>query len=138
MEALKDNDIIPDSDLIIKVKDKKGSELEMSHLEDELEKVLNTKKVDAILGVNEIYAGSALKVLKKNKISVPKEISIISFTDGVISRYSSPSLSTISQHGEIMGERSAKLLINKLIGKTESNQYKTEIINCSLIKRESS
>ena len=110
----------------------------MSHLEDELEKVLNTKKVDAILGVNEIYAGSALKVLKKNKISVPKEISIISFTDGVISRYSSPSLSTISQHGEIMGERSAKLLIDKLIGKTESNQYKTEIINCSLIKRESS
>jgi LacI family transcriptional regulator len=138
LEALKDNDIIPDSDLIIKVKDKKGSELEMSHLEDELEKVLNAKKVDAILGVNEIYAGSALKVLKKNKISVPKEISIISFTDGVISRYSSPSLSTISQHGEIMGERSAKLLIDKLLGKTESNQYKTEIINCSLIKRESS
>lgn len=138
LEALKDNDIIPDSDLIIKVKDKKGSQLEMSFLENELEKVLKIKKVDAILGVNEIYAGSALKVLKKNKITVPNEIAIISFTDGVISRYSSPSLSTISQHGEIMGERAAKLLINKLTGKTNSKEHKTEIINCSLIKRESS
>ena len=138
LEALKDNDITPDSDLIIKVKDKKGSQLEMSFLENELEKVLKLKKVDAILGVNEIYAGSALKVLKKNKIKVPDQIAIISFTDGVISRYSSPSLSTISQHGEIMGERAAKLLINKLTGKTNSNEHKTEIINCSLIKRESS
>ena len=138
LEALKDNDIIPDSDLIIKVKDKKGSQIEMNYLEDELEKVLKSKKVDAILGVNEIYAGSALKVLKKNKIIVPDEISIISFTDGVISRYSSPSLSTISQHGEIMGERSAKLLINKLTGKTDPLEFKTEIIKCSLIKRESS
>ena len=138
LEALKDNDIEPNSNLIIKVKDKKGSQLEMSYLEDELEKVIKSQKVDAILGVNEIYAGSALKVLKKNNVTVPKEISIISFTDGVISRYSSPSLSTISQHGEIMGERSAELLINKLTGKTSSNEFKTEIINCSLIKRESS
>ena len=138
LEALKDNDIEPNSNLIIKVKDKKGSQLEMSYLEDELEKAIKSQKVDAILGVNEIYAGSALKVLKKNNVSVPKEISIISFTDGVISRYSSPSLSTISQHGEIMGERSAELLINKLTGKTSSNEFKTEIINCSLIKRESS
>ena len=138
LEALKDNDIIPDSDLIIKVKDKKGSQIEMTYLEGELDKVLKSKKVDAILGVNEIYAGSALKVLKKNKIIVPDEISIISFTDGVISRYSSPSLSTISQHGEIMGERSAKLLINKLTGKTNASEFKTEIIKCSLIKRESS
>jgi DNA-binding LacI/PurR family transcriptional regulator len=37
-----------------------------------------------------------------------------------------------------MGERSAELLINKLTGKTSSNEFKTEIINCSLIKRESS
>ena len=110
----------------------------MTYLEGELDKVLKSKKVDAILGVNEIYAGSALKVLKKNKIIVPDEISIISFTDGVISRYSSPSLSTISQHGEIMGERSAKLLINKLTGKTNASEFKTEIIKCSLIKRESS
>jgi LacI family transcriptional regulator len=138
LEALKDNDIFPDSDLIIKVKDKKGSQLEMSFLENELEKILKLKKVDAILGVNEIYAGSALKVLKKIKIKVPNQIAIISFTDGVISRYSSPSLSTISQHGEIIGERAAKLLINKLTGKTNSNEHKTEIINCSLIKRESS
>ena len=138
LEALKDNDIEPNSNLIIKVKDKKGSQLEMSYLEDELEKVIKSQKVDAILGVNEIYAGSALKVLKKNNVSVPKEISIISFTDGVISRYSSPSLSTISQHGEIMGERSAELLIDKLTGKTSSSEFKTEIINCSLIKRESS
>ena len=54
LEALKDNDIIPDSDLIIKVKDKKGSQIEMTYLEGELDKVLKSKKVDVILGVNEI------------------------------------------------------------------------------------
>lgn len=138
LEALKDNNIVPDSDLIIKVKDKKSSQAEMSFLEDDLEKILKSKKIDAILGVNEIYAGSALKVLKKNNIIVPDEISIISFTDGVISRYSSPSLSTVSQHGEIMGERATKLLIDKLTSKTDISEFKTEIIKCSLIKRESS
>jgi len=138
LEALKDNGIVADSDLIIKVKDNKGSQLEMSFLEDELENVLKTKKVDAILGVNEIYAASALKILRKINIKVPDDIAVISFTDGVISRYSSPSLSTISQHGEIIGERSAKLLIDKLTGETSPTEFKTEIINCSLIKRESS
>ncbi len=138
LEALKDNGIIPDSHLIIKVKDNTGSQIEMDVLENELEKTLKSKKIDAILGVNEIYAASALKVLKKRNIKIPQEIAIISFTDGVISRYSSPTLSTISQHGEIMGERSAKLLIDKLTGKTDYSDFKTEIINCSLIKRESS
>ena len=125
LEALKDNNIIPDSDLIIKVSDKESSHTEM-------------KTVDAILGVNEIYAASALKVLRKNKVSVPKEIAIISFTDGVISRYSSPSLSTISQHGELIGTKAAELLIDKLTGKSNSSDFKTEIIKCTLIKRESS
>ena len=138
LEALKDNNIIPDSDLIIKVSDKESSHTEMNSLESELENILKNKTVDAILGVNEIYAASALKVLRKNKVSVPKEIAIISFTDGVISRYSSPSLSTISQHGELIGTKAAELLIDKLTGKSNSSDFKTEIIKCTLIKRESS
>ena len=63
--------------------------------------------------VNEIYAASALKVLKNNK-KIPEEVEVIGFTDGVISRFSDPSLTTVDQHGETIGKEACKMLIDRL------------------------
>ena len=62
---------------------------------------------------NEIYAASALKVLKKNNKKIPEEVEVIGFTDGVISRFSDPSLTTVDQHGETIG-KACKMLIDRL------------------------
>lgn len=139
LEALKKNQIIPDNNLIIKAIDNRSSEQEMFDLEWQIENLLDQNIVfDAIFAVNEIYAASALKVLRKRKVKVPQEVALICFTDGVISRYSSPSLTTVSQHAEEIGESSAELLIDKLTERSPFDETITKIIKCSIVNRESS
>ena len=111
----------------------------MIDLEKQIDYLLDKNiVVDAVFAVNEIYAASALKVMRKRNIKVPEQVAIICFTDGVISRYSSPSLSTVSQHAEKIGEASAELLINKLTKEFSLEEQIVKIIKCSIIERESS
>ena len=72
-------------------------------------------------------------------INVPNELSIIGFTDGIISKYSSPSITTVGQNGIKMGGKAAQLLINRLENEEEeeSEFYKTEVIETHLVVRES-
>jgi LacI family transcriptional regulator len=138
LEALKKQHIIADNNLIIKVIDNKNSEQEMFDLEWQIENLLDQEiHFDGIFAVNEIYAASAMKVMRKRKLNIPKDIALICFTDGVISRYSFPSLTTVSQHAEEIGESSAKLLINKLKDQYPVEENFTKIIKCSIIERES-
>ena len=77
-------------------------------------------------------------------LEIPKSLQVISFTDGVLSKHSTPSLTTVSQHGQKIGETAADLLINRLelddvddIDEEEEEVYETVIIETELIERES-
>jgi len=62
------------------------------------------------------------------------------FTDGLLSKHSIPSLSTIAQHGDRMGKIAAEMLINRVEKEMEIEReefYRTEIINATIIERES-
>ncbi|SEK82841.1 LacI family DNA-binding transcriptional regulator [Maribacter orientalis] len=96
-------------------------------------------KVDAVLCVNEIFAIQCMSIIQELGFNVPNDISIIGFTDGILSRFSVPRLSTVAQHGELMGETAAKLLIDRMEWLDEVEEpFKTEVINATLIKRGSS
>ena len=60
-------------------------------------------------------------------------------TDGIISKYSSPSISTVGQNGIKMGEKAAKMLIERLENEEDDydEHYKTEVIETELVIRES-
>ncbi len=138
IKAIQENQIFLDSELIIKTVDTHISDIIMPELEKELKSILKKRpEINAIFAVNEIYAAAALRVLRKLEILVPQQVSIICFTDGTISRYSSPTLSTVSQHGEQMGMEAARLLINRLSMEHHSESSVTKVINCTLIDRES-
>ena len=77
----------------------------------------------------------SLKVLGKLNLKVPENVSLICFSDGVISQFSTPPISALSQHGELMGRKAANLLIERL--KNPERDYRTEIIECTLIDRNS-
>jgi transcriptional regulator, LacI family len=69
---------------------------------------------------------------------VPKDIAVVSFSNGILARHSSPKLTTVSQHGEKMGATAAKLLINKLEEKNKDKKApKTVIIKTDLVERNS-
>ena len=55
-----------------------------------------------------------------------------------ISKYSTPTITTISQNGIKMGRKAAEMLIKRLeLEDEEDEHYKTEIIETNLIIRES-
>ena len=105
--------------------------------EDKSEQFFNKRKFDALLCVNEIFAVRAMRIAKRKGIKIPEELSIIGFTDGILSRLSTPSLTSVAQHGIRMGEIAAEMLIEKIESETDQETYRTEILEASIIERES-
>jgi LacI family transcriptional regulator len=98
------------------------------------------KVIDGVFAVNELYALSAMKVARNLGYSVPDDVQVIGFTDGVLSKHATPSLTTVSQHAQIMGEKAANLLIDRLesdYNENDEEDYSTVVIETDLIERES-
>ena len=128
--ALKNKGIEVEESLIYKLDDSQD-------LYDQIEKVINVPNPpDAILAVNEIYAANALIIAKKRGLSVPEDIAIVGFTSGLISAFTTPPLTCIVQHGFLMGQQAAELLINR-IENTGPKEFQKEVISPDLKIRES-
>jgi len=104
-----------------------------------IESFLVENNIDAILSVNEIFAIHCLGVVRKMGLQIPEHISVIGFTDGILSKYAEPKLTTVAQHGDKMGEIAAKLLIEKIENDfdEEDEVFTTEVIAATIIRRES-
>lgn len=138
LEALNENGLDPNPEIILKVEDRLITEEHLSEIESEIEDLFKKNpKMDAIFAVNEVYAVTALKVARKLNKKIPEDIQVIGFTDGVISRHAIPSLTTVSQHAYQMGAKSAELLIEKIENEDFSEVHQTVIIETELIERES-
>lgn len=138
IKALQQAETPLNNDLIIKTEDSNSSDIILPILEDEIRMALTQHPtIDAIFTVNEIYAASVLRVLREFSLRVPDDVAIICFTDGVISKYATPPLSTVSQHGTQIGIEAANLLIDRLEQKEKSEDSITKIVACEIVKRES-
>jgi LacI family transcriptional regulator len=103
-----------------------------------IENFLKKDNYDGVVAVNELFAVIASKAFKKMGKSIPDDVAIIAFTDGMLSKYASPTLTTIGQKGEDMGGLAAAKLIERLEGKQDVEEsYETVIVKTSLIERES-
>jgi LacI family transcriptional regulator len=135
-KALLDNDLLFDDKLIIKIEDIENCEIKIG-------KLIEDKAIDAILAVNELFAVTIIKMASKKGLKVPEDLSVIAFTDGIISQYSTPTITTVSQNGIKMGQKAAKMLIERIEledyddDEEHVQHYKTEIIETQLILRES-
>lgn len=140
LEALENYKIQPKAELILKIDDTLDYETHLEALEDEIEQLFKSNRhIDGIFAVNELYALTAMKVARKLGLEIPKDLQVIGFTDGVLSKHSTPGLTTVSQHAQQMGERAADLLIDKLENKieTEEEEFQTIVIETNLVERES-
>lgn len=93
--------------------------------------------LDAIFAVNEIFAIAAMNAVKKTGKQVPQDVKVVGFTDGLLSKYAQPPLSTVSQHGYDMGKRAAHLLIDRIENDDPDDAYQTLVIQTELITRAS-
>jgi len=135
-KALLDNGLPFNEDLIIKIEDVDTCEITISQL-------LHDRAFDAVFAVNELFAVTIIKTASKMGLKVPEDLAVIAFTDGIISKYSTPTITTVSQSGKKMGNKAAKMLIERLEADhnddddEENENYTTEVIETHLIKRES-
>ncbi|WP_194765937.1 LacI family DNA-binding transcriptional regulator [Tamlana sp. I1] len=138
VEALNDHEIAPEPELILKVDDKLVTEDYIDVLEEEIKSLfLINPDIDGVFAVNELYAITTMKVAKNLGRKIPEDLQVIGFTDGVLSRHASPSLTTVTQYGQKIGEVAAALLIEKIESEASEDPVRTVVIETELIERES-
>ncbi|MFH4966487.1 LacI family DNA-binding transcriptional regulator [Gaetbulibacter sp. M235] len=149
LQALEESKIHPKASLILKLDDSLALEEHLDVLEKEIEQFFKSNnKIDGVFAVNELYAVTAMKVARKLDFNIPEDIQVIGFTDGVLSKHARPGLTTVSQHGQKIGEQAAHLLIDRLELEDDEGEiddfefvkdmkFKTVVIETELIERNS-
>lgn len=130
LKGLKQNNLKVDENLIIRTHEPYYREHEG------IATPLFKQKFEAVIASNESVAIAILKLAQEKGIKVPQDLSVLAFSNGILARHSNPRLSTISQHAEIMGEKAAEILIDKLQNKTTT--IKTEVVETDIVVRNSS
>lgn len=130
LKALTKYDVTPNENLIIRMD---GEE----NLKERISDMLDNNEVDGIFTIDEISGALTTQVLNARGINIPNDIAIVGFTNGILSRYSSPPLSSVNRFAHTTGEIAANRLIDKLEDKIEFEDIKTEIVRTELVERDS-
>ncbi len=131
--ALKEYQLPVQPDLILELPYQKEDE-------KKIEAFFMGKNIDAVLCVNEIFAVKCMGIVQRLGKRVPEDIAFIGFTDGILSRLSTPTLTSVDQHGELMGETAARMLIEKIERDHDpegEESFETRVISGTLVERES-
>ena len=76
-------------------------------------------------------------IIKARGYHVPNDIAIIGFTNGRLSKYVTPALTMVSQHGSYIGETCANRLIDRIESISSPGNFETKVVKTSLIVRDS-
>ncbi|MGH4052638.1 MAG: LacI family DNA-binding transcriptional regulator [Clostridium sp.] len=95
----------------------------------------NKNDVTAYIIANDSMAIGAYKAISEAGLTIPGDISVVSYNDNITSQFIVPALTTIKIHTEFMGETAVDLVIEKL--KQQRLIAKKIVIPTKLIKRDS-
>jgi DNA-binding LacI/PurR family transcriptional regulator len=102
---------------------------------DAMVKLLQLEDIPtAVFAAGDYMAIGAMRAAKDCGQEVPEDISIIGFDDIDISKFVTPSLTTIRQNTHLLGKNAAKILIDMIENKAPVH---TEVIPVELVKRDS-
>jgi LacI family transcriptional regulator len=130
IKALKDHDLPIDDRLIVRCDTNKAARLVTKRLIYELH------PPDGIFAVNDQTAIGALQTVKENGLKIPEDIAIIGFSNDIYTTMTDPPLSTVDQFGYQMGQKAARMLLDRILSR-ENLSPSTEVIETQLIVRES-
>jgi LacI family transcriptional regulator len=129
ISALEKNGIEVDDDLIVKC-DTIGEAAEV------VPKLMAlADPPDGIFAVNDMTAAGTINALKKLKYRIPEDVSVIGFTDGLVSTVTDPPLTTVSQHGFEIGKKAAEMLLDRIMRPDSGKKPYTEVIKTELVVR---
>lgn len=141
LNALEISDIKSNNALILKIEDGLESDEKSQMLVEAIETLFNNNpNMDGVFAVNELFALIAMKIAYQRGIRIPEDLQVIGFTNGVLSKHAMPSLTTVSQHEQQIGEQAANLLIDRLdLDEQEEveEKFKTVIVKTTIVERDS-
>ncbi|MFB7640958.1 LacI family DNA-binding transcriptional regulator [Peribacillus butanolivorans] len=89
--------------------------LPRNQIQEKLAQIFDTEKPPtAIVAGNDLVLREILSYLKKQKVSIPNEVAIISIDDVAYSEFYEPSITTIGQPIQQMGIKVAELLLDRI------------------------
>ena len=133
LKAMTQNKLSIDTDLLLRCK-----EFSVESAKKAVIQLLDSGKTpDAFFGINDDMAIGALEAIKEKGLRVPQDITIFGFSNSKRSRYMTPSISTVNQFPEKIGETAAEILFEQILNSKHA-KIREEVINCELIIRESS
>jgi LacI family transcriptional regulator len=93
-------------------------------------------KPDGIFAVNDLTAAAAMRIIIDMGFSIPDDIAVVGYTCGLISDITNPTLTSVEQHGYLIGKEAVRLLIDRL-EKSHDLPSQTKIIKTKLVIKES-
>jgi LacI family transcriptional regulator len=69
---------------------------------------------DAFFAASDFAALGVLQVLKEQGLHVPQQVGLVGFSNELVSQFTEPALSTVEQHGELIGRQATRLLLQLL------------------------
>lgn len=66
---------------------------------------------DAVFSANDFAAAGALRVLEESGIQVPEDMALAGFSNEPFTTMVKPQLTSVDQHGELMGEAAVQLFL---------------------------
>ena len=87
---------------------------------------------DGIFAVNDLTAAAAMRIILDMGYKVPDDIAVVGFTGGLIPSITNPALTSVEQHGYLIGKEAVRLLIDRL-EKDHDSPSQTKIIKTELV-----
>ena len=99
----------------------------------------NHKNIDAVFAFTDLTATGVMTGLQELDVKIPKDISIMGFSNWLLTSITSPKLSTVNQPGFKMGKKAFKLLYKEIqYRKAKKNvEFKTIELPTKLVIRDS-
>ena len=94
------------------------------------------KNVDGIVAIDNTSGVIALNQAKDLGYNIPKDLSIIGFSDENVLQFTNPKLTTIAQDANTIGSTSVKVLLQRIKAQEDTAyQPKTKVIKTPLVER---
>lgn len=133
LDALKKYKLPIEDDLIIestlKIEDGRQAMTQLLKLD---------KKPDAVYAAGDFAALGALQILKENNIAIPQDIALVGFSNELFTSLVTPSISSIEQHSDGIGQLAAEILLDKLKNPNKTTKPSKTVLDIDLIIRETS
>ncbi len=86
------------------------------------------KKIDGVFAFTDLLASGVLNGLQEVNVQIPQDISVMGFSNWLIAKITSPTLSTVDQPGYEMGKQAFNLLYEDIVANKNNTKLKHRTI----------